>query len=146
MKRIIINNELLEKICRHAGQSYPYECCGIITGRNRSLKEALDAHQVANLNRDRTHDRYELDPQGFQKIDARARAKGLSVLGFYHSHPDHPSEPSEFDTQRAWEGYSYLIVSVEKGKAAQVQSWTLNEQGQFTEEKIVSNGENHSKE
>ncbi len=134
---IIINNKPLEEIYRHVRQSYPHECCGVLSGKNTPRKEVLASHPVTNLNRERTHDRYQLDPQQFQRIDEQVRTQGLSVLGFYHSHPDHPPAPSEFDTQRAWEGYSYLIVAIKGGKTLQAKSWILNEQGVFEEEKIV---------
>lgn len=138
---IIIAQKLLEGICRHACQSYPYECCGILCGKKNSHKEVLRYHPVTNLNRERAHDRYELDPGQFLQIDEQTRAAGLSILGFYHSHPDHPPAPSAFDTQRAWEEYSYLIVAVEGGKNTQVKSWILNQQGHFEAEEIASKPE-----
>ena len=134
---IIIAEELLAKIYAHARRAYPHECCGILTGEG-GCGRVKAVYPVRNLNRRRAHDRYELDPGQFQRIDDEARAAGLSVLGFYHSHPDHPAEPSEFDTRRAWEGYSYLIVAVAGGEKVQASCWKLNGQGRFEQERINS--------
>ncbi|MBI5787577.1 MAG: M67 family metallopeptidase [Candidatus Schekmanbacteria bacterium] len=131
-----ISRNLLEDIYQHVRRDYPYECCGIITGRNDPIKEVLATHPVANLNKERTHDRYELDPRQFQLIDDQARKQGLSVLGFYHSHPDHPCAPSEFDRDHAWEGYSYMIIAIAAGQRIEVTSWTINDKGRFEEEEI----------
>jgi proteasome lid subunit RPN8/RPN11 len=73
------------------------------------------------------HNRYVISPGQFLRAEKEARAAGLDVLGFYHSHPDHPAQPSAFDLEHAWPWYSYLIASVEKGRVADVRSWRLRE-------------------
>ncbi len=148
---IIINNKSLEDIYCHVRQAYPHECCGVLSGKNNPCKEVLASYAVTNLNAERAHDRYELDPLQFQRIDDRVQKMGWEILGIYHSHPDHPCAPSETDTQRAWdlhpylEGYSYFIIAVQGGDTTlEVKSWVMNEQGTFEEEKIVGKSEGHS--
>jgi proteasome lid subunit RPN8/RPN11 len=91
--------------------------------------------RARNLNTERARDRYELDPRAFLEADDRARAGGREVIAVYHTHPDHPAEPSETDLARAWEGWSYIIVSVREGTVAAVRSWRLVG-GAFEEESI----------
>lgn len=141
---ITLTDKLLGQIYQHVRQSYPHECCGILAGKNSPDKEIVSVYPVDNLNQERAHDRYEIDPKQFHKVDTQIRAQGLSVLGIYHSHPDHPAEPSEFDTQRAWEGYSYVIVAVSGGKTVLAKSWTLNKHGRFEEEQIVDRNKDYS--
>ena len=130
----------LPALCRaeiqsHAESGYPEECCGILIGKDGLVAEV---RRGANLNTERAHDRYLLDPKEQLQAEKEARAKSLEVIGFYHSHPDHPAVPSEFDRQWAtWAGYSYVITSVEKGKAIASRSWLLKEdRSAFEEEEI----------
>jgi len=101
-----MNDNLLEEVYAHVRQVYPHECCGVLTGNN-DTREIAGVYPVKNLNQERAHDRYEMDPQEYQRIEEQAKIDGLSVLGFYHSHPDHPCAPSEFDTQAAWGAYQF---------------------------------------
>lgn len=91
-----------------------------------------ESMECANLNTERAHDRYDLDPVSFNDADMVAREKGLEITGIYHSHPDHPARPSETDTQRAWTGWGYLIMSIKKGVFSEATLWYLNEEtGRF---------------
>lgn len=119
-------------------QGYPHEACGILVGRRQTVQQIFPAK---NLNQERAQDRYELDPNDFKKADETARQQGLEIIGFYHSHPDHPPDASKMDIERAWEGYCYLIVSVLKGRLDSFKTWHLNK-GKMIEEKLeVTHGE-----
>ena len=128
----------------HARSGYPHEVCGLLVGRIEmpgGARRVLEARQAANLNRERAADRYDLDPADYLRIENEARARRLEVLGVYHSHPDHPSRPSETDRLRAeeiWqeaESWSYLILEVAGGVLASRRSWVLRNRV-FEEEEI----------
>lgn len=115
---------------------YPLETCGLLVGQARKNgAQVSQVTQARNLNEARAHDRYELDPGDFLLTDERARASGLEIVGVWHSHPDHPAHPSETDRAAAWEGWSYVIVSVTRDGIADVRAWRLNS-NQFVEEPI----------
>jgi proteasome lid subunit RPN8/RPN11 len=133
----------LESIRRHAEETYPHECCGLLLGtldatldppaRLARLVEALD-----NEREESRHNRFLITPETMLRADRSARARGLEILGFYHSHPDAPAEPSEYDREHAWPFYSYIIVSVVQGQAGDLRSWRLTEdRGRFDAETVV---------
>lgn len=124
------------QIADWAAAGYPHETCGLLLGRsNGGCNDISEAIQVDNLNTRRAHDRFELDPGGFQAADARAREQGLDIIGVWHSHPDHPAEPSETDRSQAWPEWSYIIVRVTATGARELRSWRLDGPA-FTEELI----------
>jgi proteasome lid subunit RPN8/RPN11 len=91
-----------------------------------------------NLNTERAHDRYEMDPICMLQVQREFENSPWDIIGIYHSHPDHPSRPSQTDTDRAWPDYSYVIISVQKGTVAGAQSWVLDErEKRFLEESLV---------
>ena len=107
---------------------YPEEGCGVLLGReDGASRDVVKAVTFANQREDSRHNRYLISPEQFLAADRAARAEGLDVLGFYHSHPDHPARPSEFDREHAWPWYSYVIVSVAAGRAQVTTSWRLAE-------------------
>lgn len=126
---------------RWAAAGYPHEVCGLLTGRWRGrVAEVVRAVQARNLRYDRPGDRYELDPADFLAEDRRARADGLDVLGFWHTHPDHPARPSATDLDAAWPGYAYLIIETTATGAATFRSWEL-EDGGFVEQSLRIGGD-----
>jgi proteasome lid subunit RPN8/RPN11 len=128
MSRLVISPRHLQTLGRHAAASYPDECCGVLIGR--ALEEATVVERVlsvGNERQDSRHNRYLISPETVLAAQKEARALGLDVVGYYHSHPDHPARPSEFDREHAWPWVSYLIVSVQKGKVADMRSWRLQE-------------------
>jgi len=126
-----------EQIYEHARGTYPHECCGFMIGRKGATREVARIHALRNLRTDRAHDRYEIDPLDWIRVD-RALANGEEVIGIYHSHPDHPSRPSEFDREHAHPFMSYLIVAVHDGEIESARSWELDDQTRaFNEERIV---------
>jgi proteasome lid subunit RPN8/RPN11 len=133
----------LEAIRRHAERSYPEECCGFLLGY-LGPGEAAETRvervvPAANERQESRHNRYVIHPQTVLATHQEARAAGLAVVGYYHSHPDHPAEPSEFDREHAWPGVSYLIVSVRDGSLAAARSWRLRDDRQrFDEEALAT--------
>ncbi len=131
---IIFSESTSVEIEEHARSEYPHECCGIMLGKNKRVERVEPA---TNVNRDRAADRYNLDPAEFNRIDKEAREEGLDVLGIYHSHPDHPSAPSEFDRERGFPYFSYLIVAVHDGEIESKRCWIFEEMdAPFEEEEI----------
>ena len=132
----------LERIERHGETAYPEECCGVLVGREATGEEPATVEQVVaadNERADSRHNRYVISPQTLLGAQRDARERGLDIVGYYHSHPDHPARPSEFDREHAWPGTSYLIVSVREGKAVDRRSFRLrDDRTAFDEEAIVT--------
>jgi proteasome lid subunit RPN8/RPN11 len=116
----------VDEIRREGELAYPAECCGVLAGRPGEAKEVVKLVPVTNRRTDDPH-RYLIAPDDLRSIEADLRATGLEVLGCYHSHPDHPAAPSAFDTAQAWPWYSYIIVRVDGGRAADLTSWVLED-------------------
>ncbi len=141
---IHLTQKIVEQFQQHAEQDYPNECCGFIVGcwtsNGTEALEYMPAENTKNVNRER---RFLIDPKDYQKVEDFADQKGMSVISIVHSHPDHPDEPSEFDRVHAWPGFSYIIISVEKGNAVDFRSWLLEEdRSHFNEEKIIIERQN----
>lgn len=132
-----IPRQVYDEVLHHAEQSYPHECCGVLVGSALKDRRVFAAHAATNINTERATDRYVIDPKEINLIDRQARAEGLDILGFYHSHPDHPDRPSEFDREWGQPGYSYVIISVKSGKTASVKCWAFDDaRDPFKEEKL----------
>ena len=130
-----ISADLLGKIHRHLEAGYPHEACGVLLGKGDTVTEIATA---ANTRTDSAHNRYLIDPLAYLKIERAADQRGLQVLGIYHSHPDCPARPSQFDLDHAWPNLSYLIVSVVEGRAGESNSWQLREdRSQFDPEAVT---------
>ncbi len=123
-----ISDRVVGAIASHAEQAYPREGCGFLLGRaSGGARHVLEARPARNALAPRTLDRYLIEPEELLHVEREARWAGLDVLGFYHSHPDHPASPSEFDRQHAWPWYVYLIVAVAGGRAADARAWLLRD-------------------
>jgi proteasome lid subunit RPN8/RPN11 len=133
-----------ETIERHLEAGYPDEACGVLIGRPLSPSSddeegaaVLRVVPAENQREDSRGNRYVIPPEAVLAAEKLARSLGLSVVGYFHSHPDHPARPSEFDREHAWPGLSYLIVSVRQGKAAEARSWRLSDDRErFDEESL----------
>jgi len=128
----------LASIRDHAERAYPHECCGALLGRVAdagavpAVKDVEALHAAENRrDAEAAARRFLISPEDYREIEALARERGLEVLGFYHSHPDHPARPSEYDREHAFPWYSYLIVSVRGGRAGEppvdLTSWVLTD-------------------
>jgi proteasome lid subunit RPN8/RPN11 len=119
---------LLGEIRWHGARAYPAECCGALVGRvEGATKEVVRLAPAVNRRTDDPH-RYLISPDDLRRLEADLRLEGLEIVGYYHSHPDHPAVPSGFDTEHAWPWYSYLIVRVEQGQGLDAASWTLDDE------------------
>ena len=120
---------VLADIRRQGEAAYPADCCGVLAGRPDEGLGKEVARLVPAVNR-RTDDphRYLIAPEDLRRVEADVRREGLEIVGYYHSHPDHPAVPSAFDTEHAWPWYSYLIVRVEQGRGLEAASWTLDDE------------------
>jgi proteasome lid subunit RPN8/RPN11 len=134
----------LEAIRAHSARDYPSECCGVLLGKaDGDTKVVTEVVPLTNLRHDPTraqellplHDqkketdknRFLIDPIEQMRVVKEARARELDELGYYHSHPDHPAEPSKYDRDHAWPWYSYVIIAVEQGTPKDLTSWVLAE-------------------
>jgi proteasome lid subunit RPN8/RPN11 len=122
-----LNEQVYDAIRRHGEETYPHECCGVLLGRSADGTNAVeDAVRAGNTRTDSAHNRYHIAPQELVKIQRQGRERGLDIVGFYHSHPDHPAQWSQTDFAEAhWLGCSYVITAVEKGTAKVTNSFLL---------------------
>lgn len=151
---ICLNKAQFQFIGRHSENTYPEECCGIIVGylsdRVKIVVELLPAENVwseemASFSTDNElgasrKRRYAIAPQDLLRAQKQARLQELEIIGFYHSHPDYPAIPSEFDLNCAWSAYSYIIASINRGTFSDLRSWFLDECGTFQAEEISISG------
>src|SRR6185295_8931272 len=117
-------------------KGYPLEICGLTFGKAGENRVVTEVFECVTLNKLKPETRYDMDPKDYMKGEALARQKGLDVVGIFHSHPDHPDKASETDRQAAWPGFSYIIMSIQKGKFVSMKSWVLNNKEQFDEEPV----------
>lgn len=125
---------VVRAIREHARDAYPDECCGALIGRNGQVSEAFALSNAQSDNRKR---RFLIGPDAYRRAEARADELGASLLGFYHSHPDHPAVPSSFDLEHAWPNLTYAIVSVREGTPRELRAWRLKpDRSGFAEEEL----------
>lgn len=118
---------------QHGEETYPHECCGVLLGRfeEDGAKTVTRSARCGNTRDDSPHNRYQIDPKELIRIQREGRERGEEIVGFYHSHPDHPAQWSTTDLAEAhWIGCSYVITSVEKGKATVTNSFELTGSGE----------------
>lgn len=140
---LVIPPELRRQIESEGAAAFPNECCGILIGRDvrdagveRRLVERLMPGQNV-FEADERYHRFSIDPRAQLQAEREAEKEGRAVLGFYHSHPDHPARPSEYDRAHGWPYYSYVIVSIMKGVPANMTSWVLNDRTEQFEEQTI---------
>lgn len=123
-----IREDLLRQIHAHGVETYPHECCGALLGRDGDdSREILDLLPLANRRDDSPRNRFEVTSEDVRLAEKTARDKRLELIGWYHSHPDAPARPSEYDREHAWPWYSYIIVSVQKREPKDTTSWRLRD-------------------
>jgi proteasome lid subunit RPN8/RPN11 len=127
-------------IHEHAKELYPEECAGALVGMDaRGMKIVVDVWRAENTHEEERSRRFLIEPLKIKEFEERAAERDMDVLGFYHSHPDHPAEPSEYDRDHAWPGYSYVIASVGKDGVKEMRSWLLkHDRSGYDEEQISS--------
>jgi len=112
------------QIRRHGIETYPNECCGALIASGTSIVEAFP---LPNTTAEGPRRRFLIGPNDYRLAEARARERGGTLAGFYHSHPDHPARPSETDLAQAWPNLTYIIVAVREGQPEDLRSWRLRE-------------------
>src|SRR5215475_16005011 len=122
-----LGESIYNTLRKHGEETYPHECCGVLLGRSSDgVNEVEDAVRAGNTRTDSAHNRYHIAPQELVRIQRQGRERGLDIVGFYHSHPDHPAQWSQTDFAEAhWLSCSYVITAVEKGSAALTNSFVL---------------------
>jgi proteasome lid subunit RPN8/RPN11 len=139
---LTIGRKEYEALRMHGEETYPHECCGVLLGRmDGDQRIVTSIARCGNTRDDSPHNRYHIDPRELVEIQRESRKRGEDIIGFYHSHPDHPARWSQTDLAEAhWYGCSYAITSVEKGKAETTSSFELSGNDEnnkkFSEEKI----------
>jgi proteasome lid subunit RPN8/RPN11 len=119
---------LADAIRRHGEAAYPAVCCGALLGRvDAGTKDVVRLAPAVNRRTDDPH-RYLIASDDLRRLELEARAAGQEIVGYYHSHPDHPARPSVFDAEHAWPWYSYLIVRIDRGRGADMASWVLDDE------------------
>jgi proteasome lid subunit RPN8/RPN11 len=128
-----LSSEVIAAIRAHGRDTYPHECCGALIGQAGEVVEAL---ALPNTTEEGPRRRFLVRPDDYRAAESRASAMGAELLGFYHSHPDHPARPSQYDLDHAWPFLSYVIVSVQGGEPDELRSWRLrDDRSQFDEER-----------
>ncbi len=139
-----LGHEQREAIRQHSVRDYPNECCGVLLGKvEGDAKHVAEVVALRNLRHDPSRaaellpvddpgreterNRFLIDPLDQLAVEKDARARGLEVLGYYHSHPDHPARPSDYDRMHAWPRYSYVIISIERGAPKDLTAWVVAE-------------------
>jgi len=119
---LALPDDVREAILRHAQETYPDECCGALIARDGVLVEAF---ALPNSTEEGARRRFLVRPQDYRAAEARAGRLGAELAGFYHSHPDHPARPSQYDLDHAWPTFAYVIVAVAAGEPRELRSWRL---------------------
>jgi proteasome lid subunit RPN8/RPN11 len=123
----------------HGQETYPHECCGALIGRDGFVTAVV---ALPNTTEEGPRRRFLVRPSDYQLSERRATELGGELLGFYHSHPDHPARPSQYDLDHAWPTFAYIIVAVADGAAADMSVWYLQEDRSRFEEGSLNHGEN----
>jgi proteasome lid subunit RPN8/RPN11 len=139
---IYLTEEHIKQIEAHGERTYPHECGGMLIGRfendKKTVSELLPMENA--MDAEQQHNRVLILPRDVLKAERYAREKKLDVVGYYHSHPDHPAVPSQFDLDHALPVWTYIIVSIEKGKAVDLRTWEMeNDRSRFNAEEMIIN-------
>ena len=136
---IRIDQKQIEEIREHGVRDYPYECCGLLLGRyDAEGKVVRETYPISNAREESAkRNRFLIEPVELMRGERYARDHDLEVVGFYHSHPDSPARPSQYDLEHAWPTYSYIIVSTRADEATDLFSWEQEpDRSRFNQEEI----------
>jgi len=129
-------------IRRHGQETYPHECCGALVGREDRVADVVP---LPNTTEEGPRRRFLVRPSDYREAERKAGELGGELLGFYHSHPDHPARPSQYDLDHAWPNFAYIIVAVAQGAAADMTVWFLKEdRSSFDEGRLNHAEDTHS--
>ena len=138
-QRLTITSAVDAAIRAHGQETYPHECCGALVGRDGFVTAIV---ALPNTTDEGPRRRFMVRPSDYQLAERRATELGGELLGFYHSHPDHPARPSQYDLDHAWPTFAYIIVAVANGKATEMTVWFLKDDRSSFEEGSIHHGEN----
>jgi proteasome lid subunit RPN8/RPN11 len=130
-----------EAIRRHGEETYPYECCGALVGRDGRVSSTV---ALPNTTEEGPRRRFLVRPSDYRMAETRANEIGGELLGFYHSHPDHPARPSQYDLDHAWPTFAYVIVAVAAARAGDMTVWWLKDDRSSFEEGELNHGDENS--
>ena len=139
-KGLTITAAVDQAIRTHGQETYPHECCGALVGRGDYVSGIV---ALPNTTEEGPRRRFLVRPSDYQQAERRAGELGAELLGFYHSHPDHPARPSQFDLDHAWPTFAYVIISVMAGAARDMTVWFLKEDRSSFDEGTL-NGDNEN--
>jgi proteasome lid subunit RPN8/RPN11 len=123
-RRVTLDEGVAAAIRRHGEETYPHECCGALVGDGELVRAAV---ALPNTTEEGPRRRFLVRSEDYRQAERRAGELGGELVGFYHSHPDHPARPSQFDLDHAWPTFAYVIVSVQSGRAADMTVWFLKD-------------------
>ena len=129
--RLRLTSGVRDEIREHGARGYPHEVCGALLGRDASgdgdaaLREVVAVLPLENRREDSSRNRFSVTPEDVLRAERAASQRSLELVGWYHTHPDHPARPSEFDREHAWPWYSYVILGVEASRPGEMTSWRL---------------------
>ena len=138
-KRLTITAAVGEAIRAHGCETFPHECCGALVGAGDCVTAIV---ALPNTTEEGPRRRFLVRPSDYRDAERRARDLGGELLGFYHSHPDHPARPSQYDLDHAWPTFAYIIVSVMSGQPADMTVWYLKEDRSSFDEGQLTYAEN----
>jgi proteasome lid subunit RPN8/RPN11 len=138
-RRLIITGDVEQSIRSHGQETYPHECCGALVGKDDIVTTVV---ALPNTTEEGPRRRFLVRPSDYRQAERRATEMGGELLGFYHSHPDHPARPSQYDLDHAWPTFAYIIVSVMNGAAGDMTVWYLQQDRSSFEEGSLDHGEN----
>jgi proteasome lid subunit RPN8/RPN11 len=130
-----------DAIRRHGAETYPDECCGALIGRDGVVSAA---YPLPNTTEEGPRRRFMVRPQDYRAAERHASENGGELLGFYHSHPDHPARPSQYDLDYAWPFFSYIIVAVRAGVPEDMTSWRLRDDRSAFDQETLTYGQHDS--
>ena len=138
-RRLTISAAVEARIRAHGEETYPHECCGALVGARDQVTAVVP---LPNTTEEGPRRRFLVRPSDYREAERQASARGGELLGFYHSHPDHPARPSQYDLDHAWPTFAYIIVSVAQARAADMTVWFLKEDRSSFDEGTLDHAEN----
>jgi len=138
-RQLTVTGGVDEAIRAHGQATYPHECCGALLGRGNRVSDIV---ALPNTTEEGPRRRFLVRPSDYREAERRASERGAELLGFYHSHPDHPARPSQYDLDHAWPTFAYIIVAVAAGSAGEMTVWYLKDDRSSFEEGSLQHGEN----
>ncbi len=134
---LVLRADVTAHIQNHGRETYPNECCGALIGTDNVVAECFS---LPNMTEEGPRRRFLVRPDDYRAAEKRATKLGHELLGFYHSHPDHPARPSQYDLDHAWPVFAYVIIAVAKGEPQAITSWRLREDRTAFDEETISSG------